>query len=170
MAYRYIIIRITLLCITLIFSNSLLANDVFVQKETLGILSEGVKQIRSVARINEQNIIDGIKVSVPISPAPVRVRAFQGADGREIELSTGYSAITRMIVSGYLVEGYYGLDNFGEKYARYTALTYATGRFGGGKSPWDKANLSEKEKSRLLSSQKFNNEQQGMHMMVPKFR
>jgi hypothetical protein len=166
MAYRYITTRIATFIIASIFSTYLLADDVFVRNETLGILNEGVKQIKSVAKPYERRIIDDIKISVPISPAPVRVRAFLSSNGREIELSTGYSAITKMIVSGYLIESYYNLENFGEEYARYTALTYATGRFGGGKPPWEKANLIKKETDHLLSSEKFNNEQQGSHMLV----
>ncbi|MCG7537565.1 hypothetical protein [Pseudoalteromonas sp. OOF1S-7] len=166
MAYRYTITRIATFIIILLLSSHLLASNVFVRNEAVGILNDGMKHIKSVARPHERRIIDEIKVSVPISPAPVRVRAFKSARGREIELSTGYSVITRMIVSGYLIEYYYNIDNFGEEYARYTASTYATGRFGGGKPPWEKANLTKNEIERLLSSAKFNNEQQGAHSLV----
>ncbi|MCG9770117.1 hypothetical protein L1D59_16075 [Pseudoalteromonas piscicida] len=166
MAYRYTITRIVVFIMTLVLSTHLLANNVSVRNDTLGILSEGVKHIKSVARPYERRIIDEIKISVPISPAPVRVRAFLSSSGREIELSTGYSAITRMIVSGYLIEDYFNIKGFGEEYARYTASTYATGRFGGGNSPWVKAKLTENQTERLLSSERFNNDQHGAHLLV----
>lgn len=166
MAYRYFIARTLTLVFFLSFSHVLIADEVIVRNETLGLLKEGVKHIRAVATPNEKRIIDKIKISVPISPAPVRVRAFNGAFGREIELSTGYSTISRMIVNGFLIEDLYSLDGFGEKYARYTASTYATGRFGGGKAPWVTANLTKKERDTLLASEDFFRRQQGGHLLV----
>lgn len=142
------------------------ANEVRVRNETLEILLEGIKHIKKVSSQKERNIIKRIKVSVPISPAPVRVRAFKKNGKRIIELSTGYSAISRMIVSGYIIEDFKGIKNFGEQYARYTANTYATGRLNGGKPPWVKANLSAHAQKKLLSSRKFNETQSGAHILV----
>lgn len=151
----------------IIFSSSIaLANDIYVRNETLGLLHEGIKHIKAASKPYEKNIIEKIEISVPISPAPVRVRAFHDEGQRKIEISTGYSAITRMIVSGYLIENKLKIPNFGEEYARYSASTYATGRMGGGKPPWVIAKLSEDKTYNLLTDTVFNQEQQGAHLSV----
>lgn len=142
------------------------ASEIYVKNETLGMLGEGLKLIQTVSTKQENKIINNIKIRVPIDPAPVRVWAFQESGNRVIEISTGYSAVSGMIVAGYLIELNFNKENFGEKYARYTANTYATGRLGGGIAPWDKAGLSQSEQDFFHSDPNYNAQFIGQSMVV----
>ena len=167
MAIRHIVVKIlTIVLPSLFFILPVEASEVYVRNETIGILGEGLDAIKSVSSQGEKSIIDKIDIDVPIDPAPVRVRAFKKSGVRKIEVSTGYSAISRMIVTGYIMELKLGIKNFGEDYARYTANTYATGRLGGGEAPWEKAKLSSKEQQALFKDKDFNAIQHGQHMIV----
>lgn len=164
MVYR----RLALIVIFMVLGAPQFANasETYVRNETIGVLGEGLDAIKGVATTRERRIIDKIDLRVPIDPAPVRVRAFNEGGRPIIEVSTGYSVVSRMIVSAYIMEHMLGLDDFGEEYARYTANTYATGRLGGGRPPWKKANLSSSQEEELLNDRTFNATQLGQHVVV----
>lgn len=165
MVDRKYFVKLSVLLI-LVFPQLSFASQAYVRNETIGMLGEGLDAIRSVSDNREKRKIDKIELRVPIDPAPVRVRAYSEKGSRIIEVSTGYSVVSRMIVSGYIMELKLGIDNFGEEYSRYTANTYATGRLGGGVPPWSKAGLSESEQRTLLNDPEFNAMQHGQHMVV----
>lgn len=167
MVFRNSFIVKTTFLILVLFHGVSNASDIeYVKRETIGILGDGLDAIRSVSNKYEKAIIDKIQLRVPISPAPVRVRAFKEANSRVIEVSTGYSVIARLIVAGYIMETHLNKPNFGNIYAKYSASTYATGKLGGGKAPWDKAKLSKRKRYLLLTNQDFNVRLQSEHSLV----
>ncbi len=167
MVHRQLITILGIIFISIIsFSQTVAASQEFARDQTIGILGEGYKLIRSVATSQEKNIIDRIRIRVPIDAAPVRVRAFKEGGQRVIEVSTGYAAVSNMIVTGYLMEAMLGISNFGEEYARYTAETYATGSLDGGDPPWVRAGYSQNQQMALFDNRNFSSAQQGQFMVV----
>lgn len=125
-----------------------------------------MEAIKNVSTQRERSIVDKIEVRVPIDPSPVRVRAFNENGNPIIEISTGYSALTRMIVSGFVLSSLLNRDEFGNEYARYIANTYATGRIDGGKLPWEKAGLSVEQKEKLINNTKYFEIEHGNHIVL----